>query len=317
MERFKLAFPEDKPFDVVGFGLNSIDFVTLLPGFPAPNSKMEMTYFYPHGGGQVATAMVTCARLGLKTRYIGKVGGDAWGELALTGIRDEGVDVSAVTIEEEAKNQSAIVLVTQEFGERTILWQRDKRLLYSQDELPRQAICSGKILHIDGHDIQAALTAVRWARAEGIVTVMDADRIDEATGELIRQIDFLITSSTFPGRFTGIDDLSEALVALQAWTGGFVGATLGPEGAVAMVGGSPVYYDGLAVEAVDTTGAGDVFHGAFIYGLVRGWTIDEVFIFANAVAGLKCRKPGGRSAPSLSEVEAYLEQNPPRSKTPV
>jgi sulfofructose kinase len=79
-----------------------------------------------------------------------------------------------------------------------------------------------------------------------------------------------------------------------------------------MVGRSPIYYDGLAVEAVDTTGAGDVFHGAFICGLVRGWTIDEVFIFANAVAGLKCRKPGGRSVPTLSEVEAYLGRIPPR-----
>ena len=312
MERFNLSLADDKPFDVVGFGLNSIDFITLLPVFPAPNSKMEMAYFSPHGGGQVATAMVTCARLGLRTRYIGKVGGDPWGEMALAGIRDEGVDVSAVTVEERAKNQSAIILVTQGFGERTILWQRDKQLLYGQNELSREAVCSGKILHVDGHDIKAALRAVHWARAEAIVTVMDADRIDEATGDLIRQIDFLITSSSFPSRFTGIDDLSGALVALQAWTGGFVAATLGPKGAVAMVGRSAVYYDGLAVDAVDTTGAGDVFHGAFICGLVRGWTIDEIFTFANTVAGLKCRKPGGRSAPTLPEVEAYLEQIPAR-----
>jgi sugar/nucleoside kinase (ribokinase family) len=310
MKRFAVSFPANRPFDVVGFGLNSVDFMTVLPVFPAPNTKMEMTDFSPQGGGQVASAMVTCARLGLTAKYVGKVGDDTWGEFALGGLRDEGVDVSDITIQRGAKNQSAIVLVTQACGERTILWRRDKRLLYREGELSKRAICSGKILHVDGHDIEATLRAVGWARAEGIPTVMDADRIDEETGELIRHIDFLITSSTFPIRFTGIDDLPRAMSALQRRSGGFVAATLGSDGAVAMVEGRPVYYGGVAVEAVDTTGAGDVFHGAFICGLLRGWTIREVFTFANTVAGLKCTRLGGRGAPTLQEVEAYLGHLP-------
>jgi len=307
---FNISFPSGKPFDVVGLGLNSVDFIAVLPAFPSPNSKMEMADFSLDGGGQVATAVVTCSHLGLKAKYVGKVGGDAWGEFSVESIRNEGVDVSAVTTEAGVKNQSAIILVTRESGERTILWQRDRRLLYGEGELSRKAVCEGKVLHVDGHDIEAALAAVLWAKEEGIVTVMDADRIDERTGELIRHIDFLITSSTFPMRFTGIRNLPEALVALKDFCQGFVAATLGPDGAVALVDGSPVYYRGIAIDAVDTTGAGDVFHGAFIYGLLKGWREDQIFAFANAVAGLKCTRVGGRAVPSLQEVERYLSRMP-------
>jgi sugar/nucleoside kinase (ribokinase family) len=147
---------------------------------------------------------------------------------------------------------------------------------------------------------------VRWAREEGIATVMDADRIDEKTGDLIRHIDFLITSASFPERFTGIDDLPKALAALQKHTGGFVASTLGPKGAVALIDGSPITFRGIRVDPVDTTGAGDVFHGAFICGLVRGWDMTRVFHFANVVAGLKCTRVGGRSVPTLQEVEQSL-----------
>jgi sugar/nucleoside kinase (ribokinase family) len=306
MREFTPSFPPDKPFDVVGFGLNSVDFVTVLPTFPSPNGKMEMADFSESGGGQAATAMVTCSRLGLRVKYIGKVGDDPWGEYSLASIEKEGVDVSAVRRETGVKNQFAVVLVDQTSGERTILWRRDKRLLYGEGELCRNSICEGKVLHVDGHDIEATLTAVNWAKQEGIVTVMDADRIDEKTGDLIRHIDFLITSSTFPIRFTGISELPEALIALQECCGGFVAATLGRDGAMALVNGIPVHYRGLGIDAVDTTGAGDVFHGAFIYGLVRGWGVDRIFPFANAVAGLKCTRLGGRSVPSVEEVKGYM-----------
>lgn len=310
MENFNISFPSGKPFDVVGFGLNSVDFITVLPAFPSPNSKMEVADFSQHGGGQVATAMVACSRLGLKAMYIGKVGDDLWGNFSLESIRKEGVDVSAVTIEPGARNQFAIVLVNQNSGERTILWQRDRRLLYRDGELSRSAICKGKVLHVDGHDTEATLTAVLWAKREGIVTVMDADRIDDKTGKLIRHIDFLVTSATFPTRFTGIADLPKALVALQQFCGGFVASTLGPDGAVALVNGSAVFYKGVSIKAVDTTGAGDVFHGAFIFGLLKGWRVEQIFRFANAVAGLKCNRLGGRNVPSLEEVAPYLADIP-------
>ena len=154
--RFDLHL-KDKPFDVVGMGLNSVDFLCVVPEFPAPNSKTKMLQFSKQGGGQVATAMVALSRWGVKAKYIGKVGEDEWGEFSLHSVRQEGVDVSSVTIEPNATNQFATIIVDRTSGERTILWDRDERLMYREGELRKEEICSGKLLHLDGHDIQAAI----------------------------------------------------------------------------------------------------------------------------------------------------------------
>jgi sugar/nucleoside kinase (ribokinase family) len=306
--RFNLPF-QDKTFDVVGMGLNSVDFLSVVPEFPAPNSKMKMLRFSKQGGGQVATTIVALSRWGLKTKYIGKVGMDDLGQFSLNSIRQDGVDVSSVTIEPNATNQFAMIIVDGASGERTILWNRDERLMYRKGELRKEEVCAGKLLHLDGHDIHAALQCARWAKEEGIPTVIDLDKVEPLTSELIKEIDFVITSSRFPALYTGISDREEALLELQKHTPGFLCATLGHEGAMTMVNGEFIYSEGFKVKAVDTTGAGDVFHGGFIYGLLKNWEVAEILSFANAVATLKCQDLGGRKGiPTLEEVRRFLSQ---------
>jgi sugar/nucleoside kinase (ribokinase family) len=302
--RFNLSFPNDKPFEVVGMGLNSVDFLSLVPEFPTPNSKMEILQFSKQGGGQVATAMVALSRWGIRTKYIGKVGDDELGAFSLNSLRQDGVDVSSVAIEPKTTSQFAMIIVDHASGERTILWNRDKQLMYRGGELRREEVCSGKILHLDGHDIRAAIQCARWAKEEGIPTVIDLDKIEPLTSELIKKIDFIITSSTFPTLFTGISGREKALIEMQRQTPGFLCATLGREGAVALVDGNILRVKGFRVDAVDTTGAGDVFHAGFIYGLLQNWEVREILRFANAVAALKCRDIGGRRGiPTLEETQ--------------
>ncbi len=309
--RFHLIF-QDNPFDVVGMGLNSVDFLTVVPEFPTLNSKMRIRQFSKQGGGQVATALVALARWGMKTKYIGKVGGDEFGSFSLESIRQEGVDVSSVTIEPDATNQFAVILVDGISGERTILWDRDERLMYREGELRKEEVCSGKILHLDGHDIHAAIQCARWAKEKGIPTVIDIDKVEPLTGELIKEIDFVITSSRFPSLYTGIPDQEKALLELQKHTNGFLCATLGHEGAMALVNGEIVHSKGFPIKAVDTTGAGDVFHAGFIYGLLQNREVVEILRFANAVAALKCRDLGGRKGiPTLGEAQRFLNQSGP------
>ena len=306
--RFNFNFL-DKPFDVVGMGLNSVDFISVVPEFPAPNSKMEMLQFSKQGGGQVATAMVALSRWGVKTKYIGKVGEDELGQFSLDSIRKEGVDVSSVTIEPNVTNQFAMIIVEESTGERTILWNRDDRLMYHEGELRKAEVCSGKILHLDGHDIRAALRCARWAKEEKIPTVIDLDKVEPLTSELLKAIDFIITSSRFPTLFTRIPDREKALLKLQKHTPGFICATLGHEGAMALVDGRIIHAEGFKVKAVDTTGAGDIFHGAFIYGLLQNWELEEILRFANTVAALKCQDIGGRKGiPTLGKVQRFLSQ---------
>jgi sulfofructose kinase len=257
----------------------------------------------------VATAMVALSRWGIKTKYIGKVGGDDLGQLSLDLIRREGVDVSSVTEEPQAANQFGFIIVEASSGDRTILWDRDDRLMYRDGELRREDVCSGKLLHLDGHDIRAAIQCAEWARQAGIPTVLDADKLEPLTPELIKNIDVAVTSSRFPSLFTGISDREKALVELQKHTSAFLCTTLGPEGAMALVEGETLYVKGFKIETVDTTGAGDVFHGGFIYGLLQNWEISEILRFANAAAALKCRDLGGRRGiPQLGEVHQVLAQ---------
>ena len=305
--RFNLSLLKDKPFDVVGMGLNSVDFLNIVPEFPTLNSKMEILRFSKQGGGQVATAMVALARWGIKTKYIGKVGDDELGQFSLRSICEEGVEVSSVTTEPNATNQFATIIVEGVSGERTILWNRDARLMYREGELRKEEVCSGRLLHLDGHDIQAAIQCVEWAKEEGIPTVIDIDKVEPLTSELIKKIDFIITSSRFPSLFTGIPDREKALIELQKQTQGFLCATLGYDGTMALVNGKIHRVKGFEVDAIDTTGAGDVFHAGFIYGLLQNWEVIEILRFANAVAALKCRHLGGRKGiPTLKEAQKLL-----------
>ena len=305
--RFDLPLAADKPFDVVGMGLNSVDFLTVVPQFPAPNSKMKMLRFSKQGGGQVATALVALSRWGVKTKYIGKIGADELGQFSLQSLRQEGVDVSSVTIEPNATNQFATIIVDGSTGDRTIFWNRDDRLMYREGELRKEDVCCGKLLHLDGHDICAAIQCARWAKEERIPTVVDLDKVEPLTSELIQEVDFLITSSRFPSLFTGISDQKEAFLNLQKQVPGFLCATLGPMGAMAWVNGELLCTEGFKVMALDTTGAGDVFHGGFIYGLLQNWEVEKMLRFANAVAGLKCLDLGGRRGiPTLEKAQQWI-----------
>jgi sugar/nucleoside kinase (ribokinase family) len=211
--------------------------------------------------------------------------------------------------EPHATNQFAMIIVDGSTGERTILWNRDDRLTYREGELRKDEVCSGKILHLDGHDVHAALQCARWAKEEGIPTVIDLDKVEPLTSELIKGIDFVITSSRFPALYTGIADREKAFLELQKHTSGFLCTTLGHEGAMALVEGKVIYIEGFKVKVADTTGAGDVFHGGFIYGLLQDWEVQEILRFANAAAALKCKELGGRRGiPTLGEVQRFLSQ---------
>lgn len=305
--QFNLLFPKDKRFDVVGMGLNSVDFLNIVPRFPLPNSKMEILQFSKQGGGQVATALVALSRWGVKTKYIGKIGDDDLGKFSLQSIANEGVDISSVTIEQGAKSQFATIIIDAPSGERTILWSRDKGLMYREGELKKEEVCQGKILHLDGHDIRAAIQCVLWAKEEGMTTVIDIDKVETLTAELIKEIDFVITSSRFPTLFTGIHDIEKALKELKKYTKGFLCSTLGKEGSIALVEGEIFYVKACPIKAVDTTGAGDVFHAGFIYGLLQNWELSEILRFSNAAAALKCRQIGGRKGiPNLEEIKKFL-----------
>jgi sulfofructose kinase len=305
---FEIRLPENKPFDAVALGLNAVDHIIVVPHYPEFNSKVKFNSHHLTAGGQCATAMVALARLGLRSRYIGKVGDDETARFQIQSLVSEGVEAGDLIVEKGAETQIAFIVVDARNGERTVIWNRDERLLIRENEVDREAITSGRALLLDGHNVAASIRAATYAQEAGIPTVLDIDNIYEGVEHLLPRIDFLISSATFPERFTGEKDLRLSLKKLQAMTGSmFVAATLGVEGVLAYFRGEYIYSPAFSVKAVDTTGAGDAFHAGFIYGLLKGYSVAETLRVANGVAALKCQAVGARtSLPAPAELNALL-----------
>lgn len=315
MAEFGVSVPARAAFDAVGFGLNAVDHLCVVPHYPEVDSKTPMLSFTRTAGGQAASAMVVLARFGLKVKYVGKVGGDETGAFSLGSLRADGVDVSDVPAVPGVTNQVAMIIVDQRNGERTILWHRPREIATRPDEITPEKVAGGRVLLVDGHDAPAAARAAAIARERGIPVVLDAETVKEGTADLVPLVDLLVASSKFPALFTGVSDEEGALRRLLALGPRFVAMTLGRGGALAMTAdGALVRSRGYDVAAVDTTGAGDVFHGAFLYGLLQGWTVERTLDLSNAAAALNCTALGARGGVTgLDGVLAFMEGEGRRS----
>ena len=286
--------------DVVGLGLNATDTVLMVREFPPLGGKERVVSLSRQAGGQVATALVACQRLGLKARYIGKVGDDEAGRFQLKSLREEGLDVQYADVTPGAATQFGLIIVDQATGERTVFWDRDKRLAVTPQELKPEAITSAKLLHIDGCDSAACAQAAKWARKAGMPVVADLDTVYKDVEQIFPLIDYLIASANFLPAVTGRNDPFLVLEYMaREYKIRAPGMTLGRDGALVYREGRFYYSPGFVVETVDTTGAGDIFHGAFAYGLLEGWVIERILDFSNAMAGLNCTHVGARGGEKL------------------
>jgi sulfofructose kinase len=308
--RVPLQLPNNKEFDAVGFGLNAVDHLIVVPEYPAFDTKVRFMEHDKSAGGQTASAMVALQRLGLKTAYAGRFGSDAEGRFGLSSLKHEGVNLDFAETIEGADNQIAFIIIDARSGERTIVWDRDERLSYRPDEAPLEVAARGRVLHIDAHDPPACAVMARTARAAGAIVTADIDNIYEGLPELLPLIDVLITSSEFPHRLTGISDERTALVEIKARYGcAVVGVTLGARGGLIYCEGEFIASPAFAVPGGcrDTTGAGDAFHSGLIYGMLNGAELERCMKLGNAVGALKCRALGGRTAlPTADELKEFL-----------
>jgi sulfofructose kinase len=309
--RFPFPLPDNKPFDAVGFGLNAVDHLIVVPKYPTFDTKTRLLAHKLSAGGQTATAMVSLQRLGFTTAYAGRFGSDAEGHFGLQTLKDEGIDVEHAEMVEGSATQIAFITIEESTGERTIVWDRDDRLAYKQEEAPRDFGSQGRILHLDAHDPPACVVVARDAKEGGTITSADIDNVYEGCQELLPYIDILLGSKEFPHRVTGISDARESLIELQNRYGSaIVGMTLGDQGAL-------IYCEGTFLESPcfqapggckDTTGAGDAFRGGFLFGLMNGDDVETSMKLGNAVAALKCSKLGARPGlPNRRQLEEFLQ----------
>lgn len=296
-------------YDVIGVGESSVDYVYRLPHYPepaGPHAKMPISAHAISCGGQVATALCTCAGLGLRVKYIGSVGADDNGRRIRAALIARGVDVSDL-VERAAPSRFAVILVAEGRGERIVLWDRSPELALRPQDLAEDVLRRARLVHVDDTDPEAALHAATVARRAGAHVTSDIDRATARTEELIGAVTVALLAERVAEELTGESDVERALRKLRRVQAGPICVTRGARGAVLLEGDRLYDEPGLQVDAVDTTGAGDVFRGAFIYALLQGEAPASILRFANAAAALSCTRPGAIDAvPTLADIRGAL-----------
>ncbi len=295
--------------DLVGVGLNATDTVIPLQRFPARGSKSEYTDRATLLGGEVATASIACQSWGLKTRYVGRLGDDRAAKLHRAAFERAGVEARIVRVL-DAHSPESLILVDA-LGERTVICHRDARLTLQPDDLRRDWVTSARALLVDGYHVQAAITAAGWAREAGIPVVADLDVVRPELQELLPLVDYALVSRDFPPELTGERDLEAAVKLMRERYGcRLVGTTLGLDGVLTWDGETMLRVPAFRVQTVDTTGAGDLFHAGFIYGLLQGEDLRGQLDFGCAAAALNCTHTGARGCiATVEEIRALIRAN--------
>ncbi len=295
--------------DVLGIGENSLDTLCVVEGLPRPGEDQDAIELLIAPGGQVATALLACARLGLDCSYAGAVGDDAAASPILEPLQRGGVDVGRVARIEGATSRSAVILVDATSGERTVLGHRDPRLALEPGGagMPDRAdIAAHRVLHLDAVDCEAAAWAAGIARAEGTAVVLDADAVTPGIASLLPLVDFPIVSRAFAEEWGGTGSVRDGLEAVSGPGTHLAVATLGAKGALALGPDGWLETPAFEVEVRDTTGAGDAFHAGFIWGLLHGRDRAGVLRAAHAVAALNCTALGAQAGlPQVEAVERF------------
>lgn len=304
-----------RPFEdieVVGLGQACVDYLGRVPSYPSEDGKVELLDLQSQCGGPASTALVTLSRLGVKTSFLGAISDDPIGVEILKGLQADRVDHSFLRIAPGHTSQFAFIAVSRQSGNRTIFWHRGSVTPLKKEEVDLSPFLGARVLHLDGLMIEASVEAAQQAKARGLKVVLDAGTMRDGSLELVAQVDVLIASSRFAVPLVGENSTAEkALEALSGYGPREIVITRGSQGSVGWNRGQLVIQSAFPVDAVDTTGSGDVYHGAYIYGLLQGWDMRTCMRLASAASALKCRAIGARAGiPRLGDVLQFLETNP-------
>ncbi len=306
----------DQEYDVIGIGVCAFDILIEVDRYPGADEKMEAARIETQGGGVVGTALVAAARLGGRCAYLGALGDDSFADFSVAEFEADGVDTRLIRRVGNASVLVALIVADRSAGTRMIVWTSDRAPRISPADVSEEVIRQARVVHVDNYYPAPALEGARKARALGVPVTMDLELQDEGAEEFLTLGDYVIVPLEFAQQRYGADDVevgARALYEELAAHGGRAGVvTDGTRGSFAAHGGGSIRQPAYRVEVVDTTGCGDVYHGAFALGVARGWELDRTMRVAAATAALKCRELGGRRGiPDAGEVEEFLRTAEP------
>jgi len=290
-------------------GQACVDYVGRVPVYPVEDSKIELDGLFTSCGGPAATALVTLARLGIPTSFLGSISDDPFGVQIADSLEEERVNISFLKITPGHNSQFAFIAVTMGEGKRTIFWNRSSAPELTPKEVSLDRFPGARILHLDGLMLDAGKEAAEQAKKRDMTVVMDAGTLREGTLGLLSWVDILIVSEPFADALVGAEaPRQRALEGLRELGPRQVVITLGARGSVGLDRNGIVRQHAFPVVSVDTTGAGDVYHGAYIYGLFQRWNMAECMAFASAAAALKCMNGGGwLGIPDIQAIDGLMK----------
>jgi ribokinase len=304
---------------VAGLGQCALDHLFVIDLYPVPDTKKEIINWTISGGGPVATALVSLSRLGVACDFHGITGDDESGRKIAESLSSENININGLLIRPQSNSQVAFIAVEEESGRRTIFWKRPSSEPLKPDELPDNFLDNADFLLLDGLMAEASIYAARKANEKNIPVMLDAGSVREGMIELAHICDYVVCSEEFARELminSVTFDPEKAIRYIKSFGAKAATITLGDKGSITVSGDDLFYSPAFNVEVVDTTGAGDVFHGGYIYGLMQKWDIKEVVRFASAFAALKCRKSGGRAGiPDLEEVKGLIKKGGQNERT--
>ena len=302
--------PTDPLWDCLGVGICALDYLSILDPYPGLDEKIDVLASSNQGGGPVPTAMATLSKLGAKVSFVGKVGDDYEGKLIRSELAKFKVNTDYLIVDKKVKSLKAFIWVDKSSGKRTVALDRIKMSPIKPEELSFLKKVSFRYLHLDGRDIEANIYMAKKAKKDGSEVVLDLGSLRENIENLFPYVDYLVVSKKFAYDYAKLKDLSQACLELKKIGFKCVVITISEKGCLWTDSQKVNYFPGFKIDVVDTTGAGDVFHGAFIFGLLIKWKMEKIIEFASACAALKCRKLGGREGiPNLKQVESFLRKD--------
>jgi sulfofructose kinase len=299
---------------IVGLGMATLDVLLRLKDMPTWEHGTRLNGFRFDGGGPVGTAIVAAARLGARVGFIGTAGNDEAAELKMRSLVESGVDLSRMVYRQVPEDQIVIVHVHAETGERVFSGvEHGRRVPLRAEELDRDYVTSAEYLHLDGFHAPAALQAAQWMHQAGKTVVLDGHKtsgpVSDHLRALVSHVDILISGSGFAQGLAGLPDIWQAGAAVLQMGPRIFVQTEGTSGSYTVTREEQFHTPAFGVDVIDTTGAGDVFHGAYIVGLLHGWDLRRTALFATAVSAIKCTKLGGRAGiPCFEEALAFLQE---------
>ena len=297
---------------IVGIGIAVLDHLAVVDPFPQVDEKMEALDSLVQGGGPVATALCAASKLGIKCALQSVLGDDFAASKVIEELRDFGVLTPGIIVDPLVETPHATILIEKTSGRRSVILSKLRSRYLAPDEINFDEIAQARVLLVDGREPDTTLQALKYAKSINVTTVMDAGSVRSGFEEYAEYLDYLICSLSFARAFTGEHDPEKALPKLSSRLVGKVAVTLGEGGVMTMDGGEIHRIPAFTVEVVDTTGAGDVFHGSFcacLAGLNPDLTFLEQLKFAAAAAAISCKHIGGRGQlPTMDQI-TFLMQN--------